>query len=86
MWNPFVQESPACLAAYWENKTNRQGDTSVRGGSLACYRPSDSTWYLAGIVPQGTGCHAEYPGVYTNVYHFLPWIHSVMQGNEYQMK
>lgn len=55
---------------------NLQGDS---GGGLIC----NST--LSGIVSFGKGCgRANIPGVYTNVYGYLPWIAQVMAWSENQ--
>nr|XP_040126515.1 transmembrane protease serine 7 [Ictidomys tridecemlineatus] len=46
------------------------------GGPLSCRRQSDGKWILTGIVSWGHGCgRANFPGVYTRVSNFVPWIH-----------
>jgi secreted trypsin-like serine protease len=48
-----------------------QGDS---GGPLAVR--VDGFWYVAGITSWGVGCaSAAYPGVYTRVSRFVPWVH-----------
>lgn len=45
------------------------------GGPLV-YRPRGSNqWYIVGITSYGNGCaRYNYPGVYTKVSAYLPWI------------
>ncbi|XP_052596767.1 transmembrane protease serine 7 isoform X2 [Peromyscus californicus insignis] len=46
------------------------------GGPLSCRRKSDGKWILTGIVSWGHGCgRPNFPGVYTRVSNFVPWIH-----------
>ncbi|XP_040606692.1 transmembrane protease serine 7 isoform X2 [Mesocricetus auratus] len=46
------------------------------GGPLSCRRKSDGRWILTGIVSWGHGCgRPDFPGVYTRVSNFVPWIH-----------
>uniref|UniRef100_A0A8C5KC98 Transmembrane protease serine 7 n=1 Tax=Jaculus jaculus TaxID=51337 RepID=A0A8C5KC98_JACJA len=45
------------------------------GGPLSCRRKSDGKWILTGIVSWGHGCgRPNFPGVYTRVSNFVPWI------------
>ena len=67
-----------------------QGDS---GGPFVCKRDTTSVMnsqgnfgqhtelkVLTGVVSFGVGCAlAKNPGVYTNVYHFLDYIHSIVQ-------
>ena len=67
-----------------------QGDS---GGPFVCKRDTTSIMnskgnfgqhtelkVLTGVVSFGVGCAlAKNPGVYTNVYHFLDYIHSIVQ-------
>ncbi len=45
------------------------------GGPLVCFNQPDNQWVLTGIVSTGYGCaRAGYPGIYTKVADFIPWI------------
>ena len=51
-----------------------QGDS---GGPMVVSMP-DSSYRLAGIISWGKGCNIpQYPGVYTRVPSYVPWIHDV---------
>lgn len=50
--------------------------TGDSGGPLMM-SSENGTWYASGIVSYGIGCGTKgWPGVYTNLVKFLPWIKS----------
>jgi len=61
------------ICAGEEGKDSCQGDS---GGPLVWKHPSN-TYIQIGVVSWGIGCAAKrYPGVYTRVNKYLPWIES----------
>jgi len=82
-----------CLEAYGrfvdmdENKQfcagNDQGQDACAGDSggpfVVVKEDQPGQDYLVGVVSYGRGCaRPEYPGVYTKVYHYLPWINGLV--------
>ncbi|XP_076678159.1 venom protease-like [Andrena cerasifolii] len=67
------------LCAGEEGKDTCQGDS---GGPLAIYNNDYNCMYsLMGVTSIGSLCGSIIPGVYTRVYHYIPWIESVVWPN-----
>ncbi|XP_076041677.1 trypsin-1-like [Oratosquilla oratoria] len=67
----LVEDSMICGGYKDGGKDACQGDS---GSPMACFY--DDKLYLAGVVSWGNGCaRPNYPGVYTEVFHFVDLIH-----------
>jgi len=85
-----ILRSEICLNAYGkfvdmdENKQfcagNDRGQDACAGDSGGPYVINkNGRHYLVGVVSYGRGCaRPEYPGVYSKVHHYLPWINHVV--------
>ncbi|KAJ8934224.1 hypothetical protein NQ314_013502 [Rhamnusium bicolor] len=68
--NIELKDSQICAGGE-EQKDSCTGDS---GGPLMM-PTSNGTWYASGIVSYGIGCGLKgWPGVYTNIASFIPWI------------
>merc|ERR1712212_839768 len=85
-----ILRSEICLNAYGkfvDMDENKQFCAGNDRGQDACAGDSGGPFvvnrnghhYLVGVVSYGRGCaRPEYPGVYSKVYHYLPWINQVV--------
>lgn len=56
------------------------------GGPMVYFNRSELRWILVGVVTTGYGCaRPGFPGMYTRVSEFVPWIQDVM-ANDWQAK
>ena len=69
---PNFNLDPSFICAGAPGKDACYGDG---GGPLVC--EYENRWRLVGIVSWGLSC-GEYPGVYTDVTKFVPWIYDVL--------
>jgi len=52
------------------------------GGPLVYYDRDEQRWLLIGVVSTGYGCaRAGFPGIYTKVSQFVPWIEETISNN-----
>ncbi|XP_018563878.1 serine protease 7-like [Anoplophora glabripennis] len=75
--NIILKNTQICAGGEYR-KDSCTGDS---GGPLMM-STDDGIWYALGVVSFGMGCGVEgWPGVYTNIAKFLPWIQSEMEVN-----
>lgn len=56
------------------------------GGPMVYFNRNELRWILVGVVTTGYGCaRPGFPGIYTRVSEFVPWIQGVM-ANDWQAK
>lgn len=52
------------------------------GGPMVYFNRSEMRWILVGVVTTGYGCaRPGFPGIYTRVSEFVPWIQDIMVNN-----
>jgi len=69
-------ESQICAG---DREGGRDACAGDSGGPLAVKDTSDNRFYLAGVVSFGMGCgRPEYPGVYSRVDYFTPWVLTIV--------
>ncbi|ETN60566.1 CLIP-domain serine protease subfamily B [Anopheles darlingi] len=76
-WNYMLTEGQLCAGGE-KAKDTCAGDS---GSPLMNFDMKKGQWFISGIVSIGVrNCGVEgLPGVYTNVYHYLPWIRQYVQ-------
>uniref|UniRef100_A0A2M4BNY7 CLIP domain-containing serine protease n=2 Tax=Anopheles marajoara TaxID=58244 RepID=A0A2M4BNY7_9DIPT len=76
-WNYMLTEGQLCAGGE-KAKDTCAGDS---GSPLMNFDMKRGQWFISGIVSIGVrNCGVEgLPGVYTNVYHYLPWIRKYVQ-------
>jgi len=65
-----LQQDEICAGYMAGGKDSCGGDS---GGPMVCQQ--GDKWFQYGVVSWGDGCaKPNYPGLYANVAHYLPWI------------
>jgi secreted trypsin-like serine protease len=96
MLNAPIFQERICLAAYGDKyyehnycagygENGRDSCKGDSGGPLMCHvKVADKKqWFVAGVVSWGEKCgNPKYPGIYTKVSSFLPWIKQIMEDNK----
>ena len=77
-----VTENMMCAGHREGGKDACGGDS---GGPLVC-RDAETRWWQYGVVSFGDGCaRPGYPGIYTDVFKFLPWITEKTESMNYHI-
>jgi len=77
-YNYWLTDNMLCAGYTEGGRDTCQGDS---GGPLVCKR--GNRWWQHGIVSFGRGCaERNFPGVYSNVVEYLPWI-KAKTGSQY---
>ena len=72
----LIRTTQFCAAS--GDETSRDACSGDSGGPFAVFE--DGRWFLVGLVSFGLGCgRVQYPGVYTRIDHFIPWILDVVK-------
>jgi secreted trypsin-like serine protease len=72
IFGDYNNQKQMCAGAYGGGRDTCQGDS---GGPLMY--ESNGQWFVNGVVSYGRECALDgYPGVYTRVSYYLPWIYS----------
>ncbi|XP_047465144.1 hyaluronan-binding protein 2-like [Mugil cephalus] len=76
IYGDLLDDSMFCAGIMQGGVDSCQGDS---GGPLVCEH--NGTHYVVGVVSWGQGCGiTDKPGVYSNVYEFVDWIYSKING------
>jgi len=76
VYENFMQSTQICAGIQSGGRDTCQGDS---GGPLVYNPKGTNTWVLIGITSYGNGCaRYNYPGIYTKVSAFVPWIQQKM--------
>jgi len=75
----FITDDMICAGLSEGGRDACQYDS---GGPLVHFNRVDQRWLLVGVVSTGYGCaRAGFPGIYTKVSQFVPWIESTIAAN-----
>jgi len=75
-----MESTQICAGIQTGGRDTCQGDS---GGPLVYNPKGTKQWVLIGITSYGNGCaRYNYPGIYTKVAAFLPWIEQKIATNK----